>query len=140
MRAVLIPMARGDFAVPVEVVQEVVAAPSVAPLHGAPRTVLGNFDLRGEAVPVVDTVAALGGTEPTSVAYAVVASCRGDLVALASPVMPAMVALPGEAQPSQTPGTTGTYLLDERTVTVIDLPELLAHAGLGVDDLAVRAG
>ena len=140
MRAILLPMPDGDFALPVEAVREVAAAPPVIVLPGVPRPVLGIFNLRGEVLPVLDTMAALGGESGGSAAYAVVAASGTDPVALAASAMPSIVDLIGPAQPSETPGTAGSYRFQGRLVTVIDLPELLARAGLGAGALPEGTG
>jgi chemotaxis signal transduction protein len=140
VRAILLPLPDGDFALPVDVVREVAAAPPVTALPGAPRTVLGVFNLRAEVLPVLDTMAALGGESGSSAAYAVVAASGTDAVALAASGLPAIVDLGEQAQLSETPGTAGSYLFQGRLVTVIDLPELLVHAGLGADALPEGAG
>jgi chemotaxis signal transduction protein len=150
VRAILLPLPEGDFALPVEVVREVAAAPPVTVLPGAPRPVLGVFNLRGEVLPVLDTMAALGsapegigagGSESGgSAAYAVVASSGSDVVALAASGLPAIVDLGEQAQSSETPGTAGSYLFQGRLVTMIDLPVLLAHAGLASDPLPAGTG
>jgi chemotaxis signal transduction protein len=131
VRAILLPLPDGEVALPVEVVREVAAAPPVTALPGAPRAVLGVLNLRGEVLPVLDTTAALGGEPGGSAAYAVVASGGTDLIALTASGMPAIVDLGEPKQPSETPGTAGSHLFQGRLVTIIDLPELLTHAGLG---------
>lgn len=140
MRAILLPLPDGDFALPVDVVREVAAAPPVTALPGAPRAVLGVFNLRGEVLPVLDTMAALGGEPGSSAAYAVVATSGTDVVAVAASGLPAIVDLGEQAQLSETPGTAGSYLFEGRLVTVIDLSDLLAHAGLGADAVPEGAG
>jgi len=140
VRAILLPLPDGDVALPVEVVREVVAAPPVTALPGTPPPVLGVFNLRGEVLPVLDTKAALGGQPGGSAAYGVVAASGTDLVALTASGMPSIVDLDHRAQPSETPGTAGSHLFQGRLVTVLDLPALLAHAGLRSDALPPRAG
>lgn len=140
MRAISIPLADSHFALPVEVVREVVAAPSVTPLPGAPRVVLGVFNLRGEVLPVLDTLALLGHPVLGAAAYAVVVSCGTELAALAASAIPAVVDLGEQVQPSETPGTTGTYRLDDRLVTVVDPQAMLRHAGLDSTEPARRSG
>jgi chemotaxis signal transduction protein len=140
MRAIFLPLAGSDFALPVEVVREAVAAPSITMLPGAPRIVLGIFNLRGEVLPVLDTGAMLGAAVPSSAAYAVVVVCGSDLVALATSAIPAVVDLGEQVQPSETPGTIGTFLYGDRLVTLVDPCALLGHAGLGSPELMAGTG
>jgi purine-binding chemotaxis protein CheW len=140
MRAIYLPLADSHFALPVDVVREVVAAPSITALAGASRVVLGVFNLRGEVLPVLDTLALLGDVTPSGAAYAAVVSCGADLAALATSALPTVVDLGEQVQPSETPGTVGTYRSGDRLVTLVDPAALLDHAGLGAPGSAAGTG
>ena len=60
MQALLLPVGDDLYALPMDWVREVVAAPTVTRLVTAPSVVLGLFNLRGQIVALLDTAALLG--------------------------------------------------------------------------------
>ena len=60
MQAVLLPVGADIYALPVDWVRQVVAAPRVTRLVTASSVALGLFNLRGEIVPLLDVAALLG--------------------------------------------------------------------------------
>ena len=62
----LIAVGEERYALGIEQVLEVAAAPDPAPLPGAPRGVIGLQNLRGEVVPVLEVGSLLGGTPRAS--------------------------------------------------------------------------
>ena len=79
VQAVLLPVGDDIYALPVDWVREVVAAPPVTRLVTAPSVVLGLFNLRGEIVPLLDIAALLSIGKVRTTAFAVVVSSRGVL-------------------------------------------------------------
>ncbi|HWH01256.1 MAG TPA: chemotaxis protein CheW [Pilimelia sp.] len=131
-RALVFPVDDGAFGLTVDVVREVVVAPRVTPVPTTPASVLGVCNLRGVVLPVFDTGRLLRGAPLRDPAFAVVVRCWGDDGALVVSALPTLAAV-GEqpVQPSETPGTAGTYAVDERLVTMLDPEALIAAAGLG---------
>ncbi|HEX2699724.1 MAG TPA: chemotaxis protein CheW [Acidimicrobiales bacterium] len=129
MRVLLLPVGEETYAVDMAAAREVVAAPDLTRLPGAPSTLMGVFNLRGEIVPVFDTATLLGiGTaQPTFVA--VIETASGP-AGLAMTAMGASVDLSVPVGDTETPGTCGSFAFADRLVVLIDLEALLAPARL----------
>lgn len=131
MQAVLLPLGAEWYAVPLEWVREVVAAPPVALLATAAPPVLGLFNLRGQIVPLFDTAALLGVGTVQTVTFAAVMQTPDGLAGLAATALPERVVLGKSTRPSELAGTGGTYELDRRVVVLLDLAVLLNPERLG---------
>src|SRR3981081_4395703 len=114
MHAVLIPVDADLYAVPVNWVKEVMAAPLPVRLPTAPPTVLGLFNLRGEIVPLYDTAALLGTGPISTVAFPGVLPPPSGLAGLAATGLPVQTRLDAPLGPSELHGTAGAYQLGER--------------------------
>ena len=112
-------------------VREVVAAPTVTRLATAPAVVLGLFNLRGQIVPLLDTAALLGIGTMGATAFAVVVSCPQGPVGLAATGFPQRAVLDTSIGPSELPGTTGLYQVDQRVFALLDPAALLAPERIG---------
>jgi chemotaxis signal transduction protein len=131
VQALLLPVGGDLYALPVDWVREVVAAPTVTPLATAPLVVLGLFNLRGQIVPLLDTAALLGiGTVETT-AFSVVVDCPQGPVGLAATGFPQRAVLHASIGPSELPGTAGLYQVDERLAALLDPAALLAPERVG---------
>ena len=130
-QAVLLPVGDEWYAVPVDWVREVVAAPDVARLATAPPLVLGLFNLRGQIVPLFDTAALLGVGRIATVEFAAVMQTPDGLAGLATTGLPQRMLLKEAAGPSQLSGTNGTYRFDRRVAILLDPVVLLTPERLG---------
>ena len=139
MQAVLLPVGADAYALPVEWVRQVVAAPPVTPLVTAPPMVLGLFNLRGEIVPLLDTAALLGVGTVDAVECAVVVNTPQGPAGLATTGTPERVVLGTAAAASELPGTAGVFNVDGRIVVLIDPVVLLAVERLGGADIRVAS-
>ncbi|TFC93181.1 chemotaxis protein CheW [Cryobacterium sinapicolor] len=131
VHAVLLPVGPDLFAVPIDRVREVVAAPPLTRLVTAPRLVLGLFNLRGQIVPLLDTAALLGLPVIDAVAFAVVLQTRHGLLGLAVTGFPRRAMLDGLIGPSELVGTAGTFRVGERVAVLLDPDTLLAAERFG---------
>jgi purine-binding chemotaxis protein CheW len=142
VHAVVLPIGDDLYAVPVEWVQQVVAAPSVTALVTAPSPVIGLFNLRGEIIPLLDTAALLGlGDLPRigPVAFAVVLHGAGGPAALAATAVPERISLDRPASTSTLPGTNGTFHVQNRIIVLLDPAALMGSERLGSGDLGSSA-
>jgi purine-binding chemotaxis protein CheW len=131
MQALLLPVGGDLYALPVDWVREVIAAPTVTSLVTAPPVVLGLFNLRGQIVPLLDTRALLGlGTVGTT-AFAVVVDCQQGPAGLAATDFPQRCLLDSSIGPSELPCTVGLYQLDDRVAALLDPAALLAPERVG---------
>lgn len=129
--ALLLPLGRDWYALPLVEVREVLPVPGVTPVPGGPRWLVGVANLRGQILPVVDTAARLGvarGGEVTHVA--VVDSARGD-VGLAATGAPERTRLGQPSGPATGRAAVARYAVGERIATLLDLGELLAPGADG---------
>lgn len=138
--ALLLRLGDEVFGLDVATVREVVVAPRVTALPTAPPSVVGVFNLRGAVLPVLDTGRLLDGEVLRDSAFAVVVRCWEHDAALMVPAIPTMARLGAAVQPSETTGTSGTYLAGDQLVTMIDPELLLGHAGLGAEQHRQTAG
>jgi chemotaxis signal transduction protein len=130
-QALLLPVGEDVYALPVEWVLEVVAAPKVTRLITAPPTVLGLFNLRGHIVPILDTAALLGIGAVKSTVFAVVVNCPPGPVGLAVTAFPRRGELDAATGSSELPGTDGLYEIDYQAVSLLDPAALLTADRIG---------
>jgi chemotaxis signal transduction protein len=130
-QGLFLPVGGDLYALPVEWVREVVAAPVVARLVTAPSIVLGLFNLRGHIVALLDTAALMGiGTIGTT-AFAVVVNTPQGPVGLATTDVPQRGPLDLPAGESELPGTSGLYQVAGRIVVLLNPAALLTSERLG---------
>jgi purine-binding chemotaxis protein CheW len=126
VQALLLPVGADRYALELTAIREVVLAPAVTPLPGAPGAVLGVLNLRGDVVPVLDTAALLGTGRVGRVAFAAVAETDHGPAALAADGEPSTAALGGVAGRSELPAGAGRFAVAGGVVTLLDLEALLA--------------
>jgi purine-binding chemotaxis protein CheW len=126
VQALVLPVGADRYALELTSVREVVHAPDVTPLPGAPATVLGVLNLRGEVVPVLDTAALLGAGRVESIAFAAVAESDGGPAALAADGEPTTLALDVPAGAAESPGGAERFVVGDGIVVLLDVDELLA--------------
>jgi purine-binding chemotaxis protein CheW len=131
VHALLLPVGGDLYALPVDWVREVVAAPTVTRLVTAPAVVLGLFNLRGQIVPLLDTAALLGIGTVATTAFAVVVNCPQGPAGLATTGFPQRGVLDTPIGPSELPGTAGLYQLAQRVVALLDPAALLTPERVG---------
>jgi purine-binding chemotaxis protein CheW len=131
VKALLLPVGGDLYALPMEWVREVVAAPTVTRLVTAPAVVLGLFNLRGQIGPLLDTAALLGIGTAETIAFVVVVSCPQGLAGLATSAFPQRGVLDPPTGPSDLPGTAGVCQLDETVATLLDPASLLTPERVG---------
>ena len=124
--ALLLPVHRDRYAVPLRMVQEVLEPATVTRLPEAPPAVLGIINVRGLVVGVVDT-AVLLGLEPLGRArsVAVVRVARG-VVGLAASARPVSEPLGEDLGPSPLPGALGRLRTSGGVATLLDLEAVLS--------------
>jgi purine-binding chemotaxis protein CheW len=134
MHTVVIPVGDDLYAIPIEWVNEVLAAPIVTTLASAPPVVLGLVNLRGDIVALLDTAALLGVGTMAAPAFAVVLRTVHGPVALAASGFPQRAELAAAAGPSQLPATAGVFHWDTQVAVLLDPAELLAPDRIGGTD------
>jgi chemotaxis signal transduction protein len=131
MRALLIPVGLDLYAVPMESVREVVAAPRLCSLPTAPAAILGLFNLRGEIVPLFDTAALIGVARLSAWPFAAVLRTALGPAGLGASGLPEAVLLGEPIGPSESHGITGLYAVGRRLAALIDVEALLTTSTVG---------
>ena len=131
MRALLIPVADDLYAIDMQSVREVVAAPLATELPTGPASTLGVFNLRGEIVPLFDTAALLGLGAVGATPFAVVVVSPMGPAGLAATAAPEAATLGDRIATSDGVGATASYAVGSRIATLLDIEVLLAPARLG---------
>jgi chemotaxis signal transduction protein len=130
-RAVLLPVERDWFALPMHTLQEVVAEPMVTPVPAAPATVRGLFNVRGQIVPLLDTAVLLGLGRMSAVPFAAVVQTADGLAGLATSGVPESAELSRRIGPADSRGAVATYAAGDRIATLLDPAVLLAPDDTG---------
>jgi purine-binding chemotaxis protein CheW len=125
VQVLLLPVGNDWYALPMEWVREVVAAPRLTRLVTAPSMVLGLFNLRGQIVALLDTAALLGLGSVRTTSFAVVVNGPQGLAGLATTGLPQRGVLGTPIGPSELPGTAGLYRVDQQVSTLLDPTTLL---------------
>jgi purine-binding chemotaxis protein CheW len=131
VQALLLPLGKDLYALPLGWVRKVVAAPTVTRLVTAPSIVLGLFNLRGEIVALLDTAALLGTGTTGTTAFAVVVNGPQGPVGLATTGLPERCLLDRPAGESELPGTDGLFAVDQRIAVRLNLIALLTPERVG---------
>lgn len=139
MRTLVLPVGDERYAIDTARVREVASGPRATPLPGAPSWVLGVINLRGEVVPLLDTVAMLGLGAMPSPGFAVVVELAAGPAALGATGMPEVATLDEALGPSELPGALGRHRVDRDLVVLLD-PDALLAAARGDTPIAAGGG
>jgi purine-binding chemotaxis protein CheW len=115
-----------NFALPVAQVLEVADQGPLAPVPGAPPSVLGVRNLRGQVLPVIDLAAVLGTAHATPGARLVIAENDGRKAGLAIDDVTDVADLTGPLQETDSPFLAGSTLVQDELVGVVDLDGVFA--------------
>src|ERR1700682_5777588 len=143
-QVVVLRVQGGDYAVPINRVQEIVRVPEITRVPHAQAGVEGVINLRGRVLPVVDLAArlALGTTERARSARVVVVDGGSESVGLlvdgvsevlrvsASDVEPPSPSTTGDGPPA----VVGVAKLGERLVLLLDLDAALVGTALDLSE------
>ena len=126
MQALLVPVGKEWHAVELAAVREVVRATATAPVPRTPSWLVGLANLRGDIVPIVDTLAALGAPEPVDApaSHFVVVDTRWGRAGMIATGAPETVSLDAPSGGSDHEGACGRYTLGGRVATLVDVERL----------------
>ena len=110
-----------SFALPVGQVLEVAELGSLAPVPGAPPSVLGVRNLRGQVLPVIDLATVLGTARAPGTQKLVIAEEAGRRAGLAIDEVTDVAELHGETQDSDSRLLTGSTLVEGDLVGIVDV-------------------
>jgi purine-binding chemotaxis protein CheW len=129
--AITLPLEGRRYALDITAAREIVPAPAIRPLPGAPATLLGLFNLRGDVVPLFDTAALADAGSLRKWTHAVVVETAAGIAALAAAGVPETVVLGDPVAPSEAPWIEATYAIDRSLIPLVDIAALLAPARIG---------
>jgi CheW-like domain len=127
-RALLLPVLAEWYAIELASVREVLRRPAITPLPGAPASVLGVLNVRGEVVPALDTAALLGLGALDAVPYVAVLDTTAGPGALGAGGEPRTAVLDRTAGAPEGRCAIGRYAVDELVVTLLDADALAVAA------------
>lgn len=113
------------YALPVEHVLEVAELGALEPVPGAPASVLGVRNLRGQVVPVLDAAALLGVEHRAQPRRIVIVEAGGRRAGLAVDALTDVAPLPEATEPREGRALAGAALVDGTLVGIVDVPALL---------------
>ncbi len=116
------------YAFRVDDVSEVTVLGAITPVPGAPASVLGVRNLRGQVLPVLDLGAVLGVARTGDRGKLVVAEQRGLRAGLAVDELEDVGELPGELEPTDSPYLDGAVLADGRLIGMVDVGKVMRSA------------
>jgi len=110
-----------SFALPVGQVLEVAVLGSLAPVPGAPPSVLGVRNLRGQVLPVIDLAGLLGTARPHGAQKLVITEEAGRRAGLAIDEVTDVAELTGPMQDTHSPFLSGSTLVEGDLVGIVDV-------------------
>jgi chemotaxis signal transduction protein len=128
LHALVFPIGAERYALPVDQVKEVVAAPAVTPLPTAPGAVLGLVNLRGDVLPLFDVGRLVGSPSPADAAFVMVVDTPAGLACLPASGLPRLVELgpPSVSGLATWPGNVHT--VDGEPVVLLDAGAIIGRA------------
>lgn len=129
MRALRLRVGADDYAVPMALAREVLAAPEITRLPTAPSSVLGVCNVRGEIIPVFDTgvLLGLGRSSSSFESIAIVETAMGP-AGLASGEVGESIELGDPVGDTDGPATLGAFAVGGGLAVLIDVEALLSPA------------
>jgi purine-binding chemotaxis protein CheW len=127
VQALLVPVHGDWYAIELVRVREVVPAPALTPLPGAPPALVGVFNLRGDVLPLFDLATLLGLPAGDPADQVAVADAGHAPAGLQVHGRPDLVHLGAGAGPADRPGAVARYAVeeDDRVATLLDVDVLL---------------
>lgn len=124
-RVLVVAVNDAFFAVPMEIVHQVVRHPKVTRVPLSPTGLLGVVNVRGEIVPFLDTGVLTGTGSVVDAPFAVLVSGEGEMIALAAEELPIAADFDEPVGPGTQPGEIGVYSNGGRLVVLVDIEELV---------------
>lgn len=120
-----------NLALPVGQVLEVADLGPLTPVPGAPPSVLGVRNLRGQVLPVIDLATVLGTPRANTAEKVIIAEEAGRRAGLAIDQVTDVDELAGPMQDSDSPFLSGSTLAGGDLVGVVDIESVFAAVERG---------
>jgi purine-binding chemotaxis protein CheW len=128
VQALVFPIGAERYALPVDQVKEVVAAPALTPLPTAPASVMGLVNLRGEVLPLFDAARLLDSRFPAAAAFVMVVDTPAGLACLPAGGLPRLVRLGEPVAGGQASWSGSVYEVEGEPVVLLDGGALIGRA------------
>jgi purine-binding chemotaxis protein CheW len=128
LRALVFPIGAERYALPVDQVKEVVAAPAVTALPTAPAAVLGLVNLRGDVLPLFDAGRLVGSRSPAAAAFVMVVETPAGPACLPAGGLPRLVELGPPAVSGREAWPGNVHTVDGEPVVLLDAIAIVGRA------------
>ena len=118
---VRVSVGRESYSLPVANVREIAVVGDIAPLPGAPASVLGVLNLHGKVLPVIELADVLGVPASDRARRIVIAEDAGRLAGLAVFAVSGVEVMPEATEAAGSGHLTGAALVDGALVGAIDV-------------------
>ena len=125
IRVLVVAVNSAYFAVPMTTVYQVLRHPLVTRVPLSPPGLLGVVNVRGEIVPLLDTVVLTGTGALITPPFAVLVSGAKEMVALAVEELPVAADFEEPVGDGKEPGELGVYSNGGHLVVLVDIEELV---------------
>ena len=125
MLALVFPLGPERYALPIEEVREIVAAPTLTNLPTAPGVVLGLANLRGDVLPVFDAGRLVASPFPAEPQFVLVVETERGSAGVAASGMPSILDLQPALDSDRNLWSGSMHAIDGEPVVMLDVPALL---------------
>jgi purine-binding chemotaxis protein CheW len=126
--ALVFPLGPERYALPMEEVREIVAAPALTTLPTAPAVVLGLVNLRGDVLPVFDAGRLVASPYPAEPQFVMVVDTERGAAGVAASGMPSILDLDPALDSDRALWSGSMHSLEGEPVVVLDVTALLKRA------------
>ena len=128
MLAVVFPLGPERYALPIDEVREIIAAPALTTLPTAPGVVLGLVNLRGDVLPVFDTARLVASRFPGELQFVMVVETERGAAGVAASGAPSILNLEPALDGDRTMWSGSMHAIDGEPVVMLDVTALLRRA------------
>jgi purine-binding chemotaxis protein CheW len=126
--ALVFPLGPERYALPMEDVREIVAAPALTTLPTAPAVVLGLVNLRGDVLPVFDAGRLVASPYPAEPQFVMVVDTERGAAGVAASGIPSILDLDPALDSDRALWSGSMHSLEGEPVVVLDVTALLKRA------------
>jgi purine-binding chemotaxis protein CheW len=128
MLALVFPLGPEKYALPIQEVREIVAAPALTALPTAPSAVLGLVNLRGDVLPVFDAGRLVASPFPAEPQFVMVIDTERGAAGVAASGMPSILDLEPALDSDRSLWSGSMHAIADEPVVMLDVTALLKRA------------
>src|SRR5207237_4229825 len=126
--ALVFPLGPERYALPIEEVREIVAAPALTPLPTAQTVVLGLANLRGDVLPVFDAGRLVASPFPADPQFVMIVETERGSAGVAASGMPSILDLEPALDSDRNLWSGSMHAIEGEPVVMLDVAALLKRA------------